>query len=180
MLLAALFIQRLLTLDWQVNDMANSVNPPPQLKVPPELLKDKATRDYIRQVETILFQLWQRMGGDTDIIDDSQQNITSTSSRVSRNAARINSLELKQFELVETDSSLTTGPFQIIDCINTNLINITLDPQAIGEDEVHIARSDATVDLIGTVNGKVNPRLNRKNLSLHLIKKITGNGWLQI
>ncbi|RKW71274.1 hypothetical protein, partial [Bacillus sp. L75] len=63
--------------------MANRINPPPQLQVPPALLKDKPTRDYLRQVETILFQLWQRTGGDTDIIDDGQNNITSTSSRVS-------------------------------------------------------------------------------------------------
>lgn len=113
-------------------------------------------------------------------IDSNEQALTSTGSRVSRNAARINSLELKAFELIETSASITTEPFQIIDCINTVKVEITLDPDAIGADEVHIARSGATVDIIGIVNGKTNIRLNIKGFSVHLIKQITGPGWLQI
>lgn len=114
------------------------------------------------------------------VVEDTEQSLTSTSSRVSRNAARINSLELKEFELVETSIALTTKSFEIIDCINTDPIEITLDPNALGKDEVHIARSGATVDVIGVVNGKTNIRLNVKHFSVHLIKQITGNGWLQI
>lgn len=116
----------------------------------------------------------------TVIVEDTEQALTSTSSRVSRNAARINSLELKQFELIETSIALTTSPFQIIDCINTAKVEITLDTNAVGADEVHIARSNAVVDIIGIVNGKTNITLNVKNFSVHLIKQITGNGWLQI
>jgi hypothetical protein len=47
------------------------VNPPPILKIPPNLSKDRQSRDYFRQVETILFQLWQRTGGDIDLIEAS-------------------------------------------------------------------------------------------------------------
>ncbi len=134
---------------------------------------------------TLRFVRWiEAVTGQTNItsitVENTEQELTSTGSRVSRNAARINSLELKQFELIETSIALTTSPFEIIDCTNTDKIDITLDPNAIGADEVHIARSDATVDIIGTVNGKTNIRLNVKGFSVHLIKQITGSGWLQI
>lgn len=51
--------------------MAVKVNPPPQLRMPSQFLRDNETREYVRQLETILFQLWQRTGGDSDIIDAS-------------------------------------------------------------------------------------------------------------
>ena len=134
---------------------------------------------------TLRFVRWiEAVTGQTNItsivVENTEQELTSTGSRVSRNAARINSLELKQFELVETTVALTTNPFEIIDCANTAKIDITLDPNAVGKDEVHIARSGATVDIIGMVNGKTNIRLNVKGFSVHLIKQITGSGWLQI
>lgn len=111
-------------------------------------------------------------------IDDSKQEITSSSSRVSRNAARINSLELKEFEIVSTTTALTTFRNQIIICKNTDVIDITLDPQAIEEDEVHIKRRDAQVGVIGLVDGKNNLTINIKNFSLHLV--FDGIDWSQI
>ena len=160
--------------------MAISVNPPPILKLPKAFLEDREVREFIKQQNTILFQLWNRTGGVNDDVDEAKENITASSSRVSRNAGRINSLELKTFELVETSVGLTTKEFEIIDCINTGSIEIILDPEAIGEDEVLIARSGARVRIIGVVNGKTNIDLNVKGFSVHLIKQITGNGWLQI
>jgi hypothetical protein len=52
--------------------MANPVNPPPFLKIPPEFLKDRHTRAFIEQQNTIIFQLWQKLGGNTDPIIDLQ------------------------------------------------------------------------------------------------------------
>ena len=42
------------------------------------------------------------------------------------------------------------------------------------------ADNSGVVDIIGTVNGKTNITLNVKGYSVHLIKQITGSGWLQI
>tara|TARA_R110000764_G_scaffold235705_1_gene330377 strand:- start:33 stop:326 length:294 start_codon:yes stop_codon:yes gene_type:complete len=50
--------------------MANFVNPPPFLKIPPEFLKDRVTRAFFEQQNTIIFQLWQKLGGNTDPIDE--------------------------------------------------------------------------------------------------------------
>tara|TARA_R110000796_G_scaffold121019_4_gene235156 strand:- start:180 stop:656 length:477 start_codon:yes stop_codon:yes gene_type:complete len=158
--------------------MAVNVNPPPQLQIPPTLLKDRFTADYLRQINTILFQLWQRTGGTTDAIEGSQKNITSSSSRVSRNAARINSLEIKEFEIVNTNTDITTQEFQIVICKNTSSINITLDPQAIENDEVHIKRRDAEIIVIGSIDGFTNKTINVLNYSMHLV--YDGVDWSEI
>ena len=158
--------------------MSVNINPPLQLRVPSQFLNDKPTRDYFEQTNIILFQLWQRTGGDTDSINNSQQDISSTSSRVSRNAARINSVELKEFEIVNTTVGLTAEEFQIIICKNTTEINITLDPQAIENDEVHIKRRDGVVNVIGTIDGFTNKTINILNYSMHLV--FDGTDWSEI
>ena len=50
--------------------MANFVNPPPFLKIPPEFLKDRVTRAFFEQQNTVIFQLWNKLGGNTDPIAD--------------------------------------------------------------------------------------------------------------
>lgn len=49
---------------------ARKVNPPPQLKIPPAFLKDRETREFVKQQNTILFQLWHRTGGNEDFVDE--------------------------------------------------------------------------------------------------------------
>lgn len=154
------------------------VNPPPHLKIPKALLEDPVVAEYFRQTELILFQLWNRVGGDTDAVEDGQQNLTSTGSRVSRNAARINSLELKEFEIVKTTTSLTTEEFQVIICKNTSPIDITLDPKAIEDDEVHIKRREGKITVIGLIDGFTNKVINIKNYSMHLV--FDGIDWSEI
>ena len=157
--------------------MAN-VNPPPALKMPRIILEDREWRDYERNRDVILFQLWQRTGGNIDQIENSKNNITSTSSRVNRNTARINSLELRQFEIVNTINSLTTKDYQVIICKNTVPISITLDPQAIEADEVHIKRRGVSVEVIGTIDGFTNKTISSLNYSMHLI--FDGTDWSEI
>lgn len=158
--------------------MTNRVNPPKQLELPeavrdnPDLKKAFDDRDFI------LFQLWTRTGAGDDAIDNTEQTLTSTSSRVSRNASRINSLELKEFEIVPTTVGITTDRNQIIICKNTTKIDITLDPQAIEGDEVHIKRRGKEIDVIGLVDGKTNLTVNIKDFSLHLV--FDGIDWSQI
>jgi len=158
--------------------MANRVNPPPTLAIPPEFVNNKPVRDYLRQVETILFQLWQRVGGDTDIVEDNQQNITSSSSRVSRNAARINSLELKEFEIETTLTDTTTEEYQILICKNTVPITVTLDPNAIVDDEVHIKRRGESILVVGSIDGFTNKTINILNYNMHLV--FDGVDWSEI
>lgn len=112
------------------------------------------------------------------IIESTEQALTSTSSRVSRNAARINSVELKEFEIVNTTVDLATEEFQVIICKNVADINITLDTKAVEDDEVHIKRRGGTVNVIGSIDGFTNKTINILNYSMHLI--YDGTDWSEI
>ena len=46
------------------------VNPPPQLRIPPQFLKDKETRKFFEQQNQILFQLFTRTGGSVDFVSN--------------------------------------------------------------------------------------------------------------
>ena len=50
--------------------MVSQVNPPPQLRIPEQFLKDPVSREYFKQTNTILFQLYNRTGGVDDSISD--------------------------------------------------------------------------------------------------------------
>ena len=50
--------------------MAVKINPPPHLKIPRKFLQDNEVFPYLKNMETILFQLWSRVGGDTDSITE--------------------------------------------------------------------------------------------------------------
>ena len=55
--------------------MAIPVNPPPQLRIPKQFLGDKEVRNFIEQQNQILFQLWNRTGGEFDLVAQANENI---------------------------------------------------------------------------------------------------------
>jgi hypothetical protein len=57
--------------------MAVSVNPPPQLKIPKAFLEDREVRAFIQQQNTILFQLYNRSGGNNDAVSNLENFSTS-------------------------------------------------------------------------------------------------------
>lgn len=50
--------------------MANKVNPPPLLRIPDAFLRDKEVRAFVEQQNTIIFQLYQKLGGNSDPISE--------------------------------------------------------------------------------------------------------------
>tara|TARA_R110000851_G_scaffold105683_1_gene224285 strand:+ start:5965 stop:6261 length:297 start_codon:yes stop_codon:yes gene_type:complete len=46
----------------------NKINPPPLLRKPKAFKGESDVNAYTDQIETILFQMWKRMGGNTDYI----------------------------------------------------------------------------------------------------------------
>ena len=91
---------------------------------------------------------------------------------------RVAALEYKTFAIVQTTESIETLGFQIIVCKNTSAIDITLDPEAMLDDEVHIKRRDGVVNVIGTIDGFTNKRINVKYYSMHLV--YDGEEWNEI
>lgn len=145
---------------------------------PQKWMADNEIRPVIEYLNRHLHDLFIRTGGGEDLVDDNEQAITSTNSNVSRNASLINGLVRDDFELIITDQDLTTGLNQIIICTNTVDIEITLDPQAIIEDEVHIKRTDKKVNVIGLIDGKTNKVINIRYYSMHLV--FNGTEWSEI
>ena len=69
------------------------VNPPPFLSIPPAFLKDPLVRVFIEQQNTIIFQLWQKLGGNNDPLSDLENlSNNSFSSQVQQIQKEINGL----------------------------------------------------------------------------------------
>jgi len=145
------------------------VNPPPQVRIPEKFLKEPELRSFFERLQTIIWQLWLRTGGATDLIEASEESLTSTGARVARNAAKLNALEKIGFDIEIITADFTTERNQIIICNNTSPITVTLDTNAIEEDQVHIKRRGAAVTVVGTIDGLTNKLINIKNYSMHLV-----------
>jgi hypothetical protein len=50
--------------------MANQVNPPPFLRIPTDFIQDREKRAFFEQYNTILLQLYNKLGGNSDPITD--------------------------------------------------------------------------------------------------------------
>lgn len=159
--------------------MANQVDPF-VIRWPRKWLTDTEIEPVIRYLNRFLHDLWTRTGGGDDLIDNTQQEVTSSSSRISRNAAKINALEKTTFDVEIITSDFTTRRNQIVVCKNTSDITVTLDPLAIEEDQLHIKRKQdaARVTVVGLIDGETPTIVNIKNFSLHLV--FDGTEWSQI
>jgi len=147
--------------------MAISVNPPPQPRYPPKIANNEPVREYFDNLNRVILQLWRRTGGGEDAVDSTEQSLTSTSSRVSRNAARIDALEFIRFRVVNVTSDYTAAPFEIVVCNNTTPITVTLPTDALLDDQIHVKRKQdaAKVTVSGSIDGKTSRVINIKNWS---------------
>jgi hypothetical protein len=53
------------------------VNPPPFLRLPKAFIDDREVRAFIEQQNTILFQLWRKTGGNSDLTINSTTIVNS-------------------------------------------------------------------------------------------------------
>lgn len=73
--------------------MTVNVNPPPRPRIPAAFEKDREVRAYIEQLQTIIFQLYQRTGGDSDDISNLlDKNTNGLNSYVQQAIKRIDGL----------------------------------------------------------------------------------------
>ncbi len=68
------------------------VNPPPNLRTPKALLKDRDSRSYFEQLEFILFQMWGRTGGQEDSILDVTIEASTSEAKIGAIDARFDEL----------------------------------------------------------------------------------------
>lgn len=147
--------------------MAINVNPPAQIKMPNEFAADPVMRSFFQQINDVLVQMWRRTGGGEDKIENTEQVLTGTNSRVAKNAARIDALEFIKFTVVVVTGDYTANPFEIVICNNTSPITVTLPTDALFDDQIHVKRKPdaARVTVSGTIDGKASRVINRRNWS---------------
>jgi len=91
---------------------------------------------------------------------------------------RVSALEYSVYKIIQTTTSLTTGPFETIICKNTSPITITLDTDAKENDEVNIKRRGASIEVIGLIDGLINITINANLYSMKLV--FDGTDWSEI
>lgn len=103
------------------------------------------------------------------ILEKAIEDIDSELTEFDTYAARAEEVSSKAFEIVNTTVALTTERNQIIICKNVGSINVTLDTNAIKDDEVHIKRRGDEVIVLGTIDGLTDITLSVPLQSSHLV-----------
>ena len=116
------------------------VNPPPFLKLPRAFLVDREIRAFIEQQNNIIFQLYNRTGGNVDLLGEFDERITANKELIALLALRVEALEYRAYTTKKITEPTTTEPFTTYICENTAEINVTLDTDAKLNDEVNIKR----------------------------------------
>ena len=79
------------------------VNPPPHQRIPPQFLKDPATRGFFERLNFNMFQLWKRTGGSIDLVAETE---SATNASVAMSAVNQLRAEINGFPELTVD---TTG-----------------------------------------------------------------------
>lgn len=78
--------------------MANNVNPPPLLRIPRAFLQDREVRAFVEQQNTIIFQLWNKTGGNNDPIseigNEGNSNFSSFTQQLNRRLDGLSNLTI--------------------------------------------------------------------------------------
>lgn len=73
--------------------MTNPVNPPPFLRVPKAFLQDREVRSFVEQQNTMLFQLYRKLGGNEDPVSEiGNEGITSFSATLQQVTKQLDGL----------------------------------------------------------------------------------------
>jgi hypothetical protein len=150
--------------------MSISVNPPPQVKIPDKFFNDPELRAFFEQQRTILFQLWNRTGGPTDLI-----------SQIITIGGQINVINVENVDLLM--SSEQFGSLVVVDA-STAEVNITL-PSVSNDDigkSVMVVIIDATFDCYikgngDSVLGEASVLMNDQYMSIHFTS-ISNTDWI--
>jgi hypothetical protein len=111
--------------------MAIKVNPPPLLLLPRAFVSDPEVRSFIEQQNTIIFQLWNRTGGDYDEVDGSKNGVAENKESILVNS--------NQITVSINDISLNAS------AIATNTINITINSNNIATNTSNIATNTSNI-----------------------------------
>jgi len=66
-------------------------NPPPNIPIPDKFLRDPDTRDYFESRDFIQFQIWKKIGGGDDLVEESNQFVTKSQAQINQIREQIGS-----------------------------------------------------------------------------------------
>ena len=95
--------------------MAIEVNPPPLLRIPRKFLEDPEVSEFIKKQNVIIFQLWNRVGGNVDIVSEGSEGVAENAAAILVNTGNIST----------NTTNISTNAGAISD--NTDLINENTD-----------------------------------------------------
>lgn len=168
------------------------VNPPPQLRIPEQFLKDPISREFFKQTNTILFQLYNRTGGDTDLIDEGQ----GLADDFNESITGINADEIAEdyqddfiyrqatieWNAVSKSNSYTMVGYDFVNAKSNAQITFPLFPDE--NDQIRVRNGDGTlIKLLGNgrnINGSTSGFLRKKGTAITFIYFINTNEWFAI
>lgn len=143
------------------------------------ILPDLLVKDYQGILQDFIFT-----SDEIDLIDVritiNEADIAELQEDVIDLQLRVAALEYRAYENISTTTNLTAEEFQIILCKNTSPIEITLKTDPIDGDEISVIRTNATVKVIGTINGKTNLTLNIKGSGPKFVYDADSLTWWRI
>lgn len=136
----------------------NRVNPPKQVRLPPEVEANPQLKKAFGDAYFIMFQMWKRLGSGEDWIDEGR-NANYEFDDLVNNTAKEQLLN----DVVSTSANYTTIGDQVIIC--TDALTVTLNDKPDDQERAKVIIANGDV----TVNG--NGRLINKEADVTIIFK---------
>jgi hypothetical protein len=154
---------------------AGAANPPPQLRRPKAGASPKEWDTYLRQLEWIIFQLWNRTGGGDDTVDDTVNSQVDTDGLFGL-FSRVSDLEFRN--VVSVTSDYTTIGADIVIC--NDAVTVSLNDEPEDQELVTIKRAAGKVKISGNgklVDGSAQVNVILKYTSLDIIYTVDTDTW---
>ncbi len=163
--------------------MSIQVNPPPQIKIPPQLAKIPGFSALFNSLQRTITQLWLRTGGATDSIADgvlALELAVSNEIRVSANEADIEEIkeDLENIGVIsETTTAVdyTTASNNLVRVTAPCTITLNLSP-IIGERSLIQPQGNFLVTVIGNINNDTEVLMH--NAYDLMDARYTASGWV--
>jgi hypothetical protein len=139
----------------------NRVNPPKQVELPPEVANNPALRKAFDDSYYIMFQMWKRMGGGADWIDDNRTALYEFDDLTSF----VEALSDNKPDIKLTTEDYTTIGDQTIICNAPLTVFLNKNPKDREQAKVIVVNGDVTIDGNGrSVNKMLQQFIVFKNL----------------
>lgn len=119
----------------------NKVNPPRQLRLPPSISSNPDLRRAFDDRDYILFQLWTRVGGGADFIDDNKTSGYEFDDLINNTAK-----EQLLSDVVSTAVNYTTIGDQVIKCTAALTVTLNDEPEDQEKAQILVTNGDVTID----------------------------------